>query len=1741
MSRSIVDLGYTAFATRIRVVRSHKFIQIERDDWCSTLTAHIKQRMRAGIDLQELLSMDAEEDRFPADEPPADSEGSTTPPGGSPSSRPPSGGSMQDDGATEPPPTDASGPSPAAATVGSDPETWATTISPFSGSDFPNEPPKAVPDSLSPLAEPSSLASASPFDGSLADDDESGSPFSSNAATPSSAIPNPNSPPQEANPTEFPFESSSSDRQLLDDRKSPARPATASTYPADSTAMPEKIGRFEVVRLLGRGGFGEVYLGRDPFLGRLVALKIPRLTHSASADEQSRFLEEARKLVNIQGPGIVIVYEVFAVTRADVPSVCIVQQFIDGTNLADWRMAQTVQISPDRVARLVIDIAMILSSVHRQGLLHRDLKPANIILDQDGRPYVLDFGLAIQDDQRVDRKGVVEGTLPYMSPEQTLGETHRMDDRSDIWSLGVIFYELLTGQRPFRSDNKDDLFTAIQTWDPRPPRQVNEGIPPILERICLKCLRKLRQDRYTTMADLANELRRYRDSTLVAATANAVEDSIVSNSASAPQKAPNPLPSSPQSTQVIPRGLRSYGKEDAGFFLELLPGFRESNGLPTSIDFWKRRIESPLPDQLVPVGVVAGPSGCGKTSLIKAGLLPRLASHVKPLYLESTQDDTERQLLALLHASIPALPLEIKLADALRGIRKGRWIPLGSKVLIVIDQFEQWLYGHQEVLSSELLDGLRQCDGQRLQAIIMVRDDFFCPTFDFMRQLDIDLSDNKNTLLVKLFDQGHAKKVLALFGHAYGRLPRDPGNFTLEQNAFLDAAVASLSDAGKVVGVRLTVFAELMRDRPWTIESFAAVGGAEGVGVAFLEDSFSARDASPVRKRHAKAAKRVLKALLPPHGIQLRGHSRSDRELMLAAEYSSRPTDYAELTRILDDELRLVTVVCEMDGTNIGIQLTHDFLVPSIRTWLALGQGDTARGRAELRLEERTSAWMGKPENRQLPSLTEYLRIVMLTSGKTWTEPQRRMMRRAGKVHGFIATFAVIIIALACMLGFAAREWLRIGSLIGQLIVANPEQVLEIAQQLDKSPFFADAHLDIQHLRRVAATSHSDAIVNVQIAQVGRDPGVVPALTEFLLSGRYSYIVPIRERFRSLPEDEFRAVTAVLRNRLLDDRSEPRRRFSAALALASYELPDKSSLWTDKELSFIAKELTSANLERQAELRRALHPLADRLRGPIEDIFRDTNANDAYRLGAAYALAEYAAKDSAKLADLLTVATAEQFLVLFPVVEAGLDEPVRGKAVIDFLQQTAATLPPADLAPLERVAFGRRRANAAVTLLRLGELERTISVFSLQDDPEAISQFIFRCRPRGVGVESLLDCLEIVSSAPQSKYPMESRQSLILALGEFEMSDIPEERREHSLAKIRYWYENEPSSGIHGAASWLLRKWGDAAFVKKIDSTPLAYSRNREWFTLAVNFKPRQDSRLPSDRTEVGSETRAKESQSNVFYYNFVVFPSGPYSIGSLDGGDDVKDREPIQRLQFTRRFAVLNREITFAEMIAFSPEKYKEFMERILSKSESPAGGVNWYDAVAFCRWLGVQAGLPESEQAYADPNAPSNGPRETYPNEESFPRDWQLSLGKSGFRLPTEAEWETACRSGVRTAYGFGGDQRLLQEFGWYGENSGRRTHLSQQRRPNLRGIFDMHGNQLEWTHDWFNDYESDSVIDPLGGSIANDRVHRGGSWGGDTFSCRADVRESFPQFYRSEGSGFRIALSIAPTDYEASDKKK
>ena len=313
----------------------------------------------------------------------------------------------------------------------------------------------------------------------------------------------------------------------------------------------------------------------------------------------------------------------------------------------------------------------------------------------------------------------------------------------------------------------------------------------------------------------------------------------------------------------------------------------------------------------------------------------------------------------------------------------------------------------------------------------MVRDDFWLAVSRFMLDLEVDLVPGRNIALADLFDLDHARRILAALGRAFGRLPENRGATSREQKDFLKQVVSGLAEEGKVVCVRLAVFAEMMKGKPWTLAALKEVGGTQGIGVTFLEETFSRRRRTPSTAGTRRRAS-VLKALLPESGSDLKGHMRSYKELLAASGYADRIRDFDELIRIFDNEVRLITpteveVIDPSDFASQGrdggeILPAHPRLPGPFAAHLADAQTErNPSWPCGAALMERSSAWNAQPENRHLPSVWEWGAIRALTEKRSWTAPQRQMMGKAGQYH---ALRGAVIAALLAVVGWTpGRPW----------------------------------------------------------------------------------------------------------------------------------------------------------------------------------------------------------------------------------------------------------------------------------------------------------------------------------------------------------------------------------------------------------------------------------------------------------------------------------------------------------------------------------------------------------------------------------------------------------------------------------------------------------------------------------------------------------------------------------------------
>jgi hypothetical protein len=270
--------------------------------------------------------------------------------------------------------------------------------------------------------------------------------------------------------------------------------------------LPEQFGRYRILRPLGRGGMGTVYLALDAQLGRQVALKVPRFAADDDPQVLARFYREARAAARLQHPNLCPVYDVGQLNDVHY----LTMAYVEGRPLSALTAADQL-LPPHQAALLVRQIALAMEEAHAHGVVHRDLKPSNVLINKRGEPVVMDFGLARRpaaDEERLTRPGALLGTPAYMAPEQVYGDGDAIGPACDIYSLSVLLYELLTGRPPFEG-SLGEIMVKVYQEEPPPPSAHRPGLDSRLEAICLKGMAKKVEDRYGSMTELAQALGQY--------------------------------------------------------------------------------------------------------------------------------------------------------------------------------------------------------------------------------------------------------------------------------------------------------------------------------------------------------------------------------------------------------------------------------------------------------------------------------------------------------------------------------------------------------------------------------------------------------------------------------------------------------------------------------------------------------------------------------------------------------------------------------------------------------------------------------------------------------------------------------------------------------------------------------------------------------------------------------------------------------------------------------------------------------------------------------------------------------------------------------------------------------------------------------------------------------------------------------------------------------------------------------
>ena len=580
------------------------------------------------------------------------------------------------------------------------------------------------------------------------------------------------------------------------------------------------------------------------------------------------------------------------------------------------------------------------------------------------------------------------------------------------------------------------------------------------------------------------------------------------------------------------------------------------------------------------------------------------------------------------------------------------------------------------------------------------------------------------------------------------------------------------------------------------------------------------------------------------------------------------------------------------------------------------------------------------------------------------------------------------------------------------------------------------------------------------------------------------------------------------------------RRLRAAAALAAYD-PD-GRRW-DGAAGPVAQQMVAVDPAHLGAWKEALRPVREKLLAPLAAVFRDRKEErTAERSLATSILADYAAGRSGTLVDLLMDADEKQFAVLFPKLEAN-----PGPAAA-LLNTTVGKKLDAEKTDEDKEALAKRQANAAVALLRLGRAEAVWPLLKHSRDPRVRSCLIHylspRLTPQGTDSKTVVRRLD-------EETDLSIRRALLLMLGEFSPEQLAADARERLIPKVLQLYRDDPDAGLHGAADWLLRQWGKGDDLKEMDRAWAKDQKSREEKLEQIR---RGLTEASGRREPAGADLPGAGWYVNGQGQTMVVVPdsgepflmgSPPREAGRENGPEGEEEKQVSKRIP--RSFAVAAREVTVEQFLRF--RKDHDYNKGYSPTPDCPVGRVTWFDAAAYCDWL-TQQELPEEEwkdQRCYLPNA--NG---EYGDGMTLAPNY---LERKGYRLPSEAEWEYACRAGAVTSRYYGETEELLGRYAWYMKNSLGRgmapgaPGAPPKLKPNDLGLFDMLGNASEWCQDYRVVYEPGDDVEETTAKITNEtmRMSRGSSF--RSLFARSALRDKDPASNRYGEVGFRPARTF------------
>ena len=1503
--------------------------------------------------------------------------------------------------------------------------------------------------------------------------------------------------------------------------------------------------RFRVLRPLAKGGLGEVHVAQDLEVPREVALKEIQSRYADEPSNRARFMLEAEITGGLEHPGIVPVY---GIGKHVDGRPYYAMRFVRGESLHEAIRAFHAPAPPGaavdpgekslelrRLLGRLVDVCDAIEYAHSRGVLHRDLKPSNIMLGKYGETLVVDWGLAKAagadrapveqaepaltpssgGDSAPTQMGRAIGTPQYMSPEAAEGRLDLLSPATDVYGLGATLYCLLTGKAPFPQENADTVLSKVGTGDFAPPRQARKEVPPALEAICLKAMARRPSQRYRSAREMANDIEHWLADERVSAY-------------------PEPVAHSALRWARRRRGL--VGGVAAALVALVVTGIaalvigRRANERTLALAKAEALLDASaadagrLLDELAPYREITRPSFVAAFEESEEGSHRKLHAS-----LALAKDDPD-QVDYLAHRLLTAGPEEFALIQA-------KAPPFGAELNDVF-----W----------RVVEDKKSERRERFRAACALipsswRDDRFAAIAPFVAT---ELANSNSVELGPWLEV--VRPAAARVAAPLGALARDPTRSELVRSLALDAfADFALSDEGALVDLLqeadqrqfTRLFPLLEKVRPESIARIEALlktrlapswsdPALDPSWIPVPADIVTRIEAAQglVEERFAFCQDMPLEEFDALHEVLRRSGYRPIRfrpfvsRAKAAGEALERKPDEGPAKNSI-----FVAAIWRRDGRDVRVVhgqtaeslLAQDakeresgFLPTDVASYPAEGgtrhyaaiwtprESDKDDGRLFL---ARTAPDAGEIAN----LLADGFRFVAMNEGGAVNgDPSFDVALRKGEP---------IVRSGIGLSGVEYLNYQREGALEFDISLRgrapqDDSAAPKLRQNLTKAdeilkerPHLEDALLErararsglrmdvfaIQDFDRYLS-ANDDANIRAERAlclarQGEREKALADVARHTARCPHPQHVAYVEASVNAWLGDD--SALANLREELKSHEHDANWLYFAASAtsVASEAFakmdPEKARLLGDEADQLLDRSISAGRTDFDFMMADPdLDAIRDRpvFRRIHEQMGTDLSLSALWKVDTEFESTSLRggppAEQMAKIRELVAagyrpegISVVRELAPGTPVAGAGGETRVESK---DWL--TASVWRRPLVRDADRETLAKRQANAAIALARRGQADLLWPLLRHSPDPRVRSYLVDRLASFGFDPKLIFERLVIEEDVT-------IRRALALVLGGTDETMTPPDLRRSWEGALVELYRNSPDAGLHAAIQWLLRQWGQAERVQKIDQELATgqISPDRDWYvsgmgqTFAV-FRDPPDFVMGSPITETGR----------------------------WEGPRGISESRHTRRLG--RSFALATQEVTVEQFLKFRQDH--NYARDYAIDPQNPVNNVSWYTALAYCNWLSKIEGIPPEEWCYPTAGSIAAG--------MSF-SDGHLKY--KGYRLPTEAEWEFACRAGASTARFYGETEELLERYAWVRSNSkGRHLLRVGSLKPNDFGLFDTQGNVTEWTESPFTYFRGTRMTawlddPPVLGEIRDEdyREIRGGHFENDAPYVRSSQR--------------------------------